>query len=264
MTYANTVNGNSCKANQQIIARSFKSQSAPVANSNIAKVSCGDCRLQGHCLAKDISTAAQSQLGDIVKTHRKMKKRQHLYRQEDQFESLFFIRSGCVKSYVTNPDGDELAVSFFMPGEMIGLDGLYSKQHTSSIVALEDTYICEIPYSALEELCGEHPLLQKHFTELMSRQIVQEQEMTMLRGQKTAANQLLAFLLNLSERFERLNQSPITFRLPMTRKDIAGCLGLTIETVSRMFTTFQEQGLMEVNGRDITLTNVEEATAIRH
>lgn len=264
MTYANTVNGTSCKANQQIIARSLNTDSAPFVNSNAAKVNCADCRLQGHCLAKNLDTAAQTQLSDIVKTHRKLKKRQHLYRQEDKFESLFFIRSGCVKSYVTNPDGDELAVSFYMPGEMIGLDGLFSKQHTSSIVALEDTYICEIPYAALEELCGEYPLLQKHFNELMSRQIVQEQEMTMLRGQKTAANQLMAFMLNLSERFEQLNLSAVTFRLPMTRKDIAGCLGLTIETVSRMFTTFQEQGLMEVDGRDITLTNVEGATAIRH
>ena len=255
---------NSNFAQHRVIARSVERNPATISKSAAPKISCGECRLQQHCLAKDLDSAARTQLGDVVKTHRKLKKREHLVRQEDQFESLYFIRSGCVKSYVTNPDGDELAVSFFMPGEMIGLDGLSSKHHTSSIVALEDTYICEIPYAALEDLCGEHPLLQKHFNELMSRQIVQEQEMTMLRGQKTAANQLMAFLINLSERFERRNLSPTTFRLPMTRKDIAGCLGLTIETVSRMFTTFQDQGLMEVNGRDITLTNIEGANAIRH
>ncbi len=264
MTFTSSTLKNLEFTQQGVIARSMPRAGERTGKSTSARINCGECRLQGHCLAKELDTAARTQLGDIVKTHKKLKKRQHLFRQEDQFESIYFIRSGCVKSFVTNADGDELAVSFFLPGEIIGLDGLYTKHHTSSVVALQDTYVCEIPYTALEQLCSEQPLLQKHFNELMSRQIVQEQEMTMLRGQKTAANQLMAFMMNLSDRFERLNLSPVTFRLPMTRKDIAGCLGLTIETVSRMFTTFQERGLMEVKGRDITLTNVEGATAIRH
>jgi len=151
-----------------------------------------------------------------------------------------------------------------MPGEVIGLDGLYSERYMSSMVTLQDATLCEIPYKALETLCASQPLLQKRFNELQSRQIVHEQEMTMLRGQKTAASRLIAFLLNMSKHYEELKLSPVCFRLPMTRKDIGSCLGLTLETISRLFTQLQDQELLRVKGREVTLTNIRFADSICH
>jgi CRP/FNR family transcriptional regulator len=239
-----------------IIARSLTSAwqaKIPLKKKNVV---CKDCRVCNLCIVKGLKSEGLEKLGNIITTPQPLRKNKYLHRQSDSFSSLYFIRSGSVKSYVTNADGDELAVSFLMPGEIIGLEGLYLKQNASSIIALEDTYLCEVPYKALENLFESQPTLQNRFNELQSRRIVQELEMVMLRGQKTALHRLVAFLFNLSRRFELLRLSPIAFRLPMTRKDIAACLGLTIETVSRLFTILQDQELIKAEGRYITLTGL--------
>lgn len=247
-----------------ILAGTFVSKREVLAHSNLDKVSCSGCRFLSSCLSKNLSADGLIQLSAITKLPKPLKKNWHLYRQYDQFESLFIIKSGFVKSYVVDSDGNQLAVSFFMPGEVMGLDGLYSKHYSSSIVALQDTSICEIPYDALESLCATQPALQKHFNEIQSRQIVQEQEMTMLRGQKTAANRLFAFLVHMSSRYKRQKLSPVSFRLPMTRGDIAACLGLSLETVSRLFAFLQQQDLLVVNGREVTLTNLKPSGVLSH
>jgi CRP/FNR family transcriptional regulator len=239
-----------------ILARNLVSPWETRIPSVKQKAACKDCRVSNLCLVKGLESEGLEKLGDIATAPKPLRKNRHLYRQSDEFSSLYFIRSGFVKSYVTNANGDELAVSFLMPGEIIGLEGLYLKQNASSIVALEDTYLCEVPYKALEKLCNSEPILQKRFCELQSKRIVQELEMVMLRGQKTALHRLVAFLFNLSQRFELLRLSPVSFRLPMTRKDIAACLGLTIETVSRLFTILQKQNLIKAEGRHITLTGL--------
>lgn len=247
-----------------LVTSTMAVQSMPKIRPNSQKVDYVDCRLQNLCLAKNLSETGLKQLDRIVKAAIPLKAGTHLYRQEDDFKSLYFIRTGFVKSYVTSSDGDELAVSFYMPGEVIGLDGLYAKRYMSSMVTLQDATLCEIPYKALEKLCASQPFLQKRFNELQSRQIVHEQEMTMLRGQKTAAGRLVAFLLNMSKRYGELKLSQECFRLPMTRKDIGGCLGLTLETVSRLFTQLQEQELLRVKGREVTLTNLKLPGSVCH
>lgn len=240
-----------------IIARTLASPLDRRTHSRKGMVACKDCHVRNVCITKGLESEGLEKLSNIVTAPKPLRKNRHLYRQSDKFSSLYFIRSGSVKSYVTNANGDELAVSFLMPGEVIGLEGLYLKQNVSSIIALEDTYVCEVPYKALEKLCNSQPVLRKRFNELQSKRIVQELEMAMLRDQKTAALRLIAFLLILSQRFELLRQSPVAFRLPMTRKDIAACLGLTFETVSRMFTTLQKQNLIKAEGRHITLTGLK-------
>ncbi|MCG8414675.1 MAG: cyclic nucleotide-binding domain-containing protein [Pseudomonadales bacterium] len=243
--------------NQTIIASTLNSRARDANLTVVPKTTCPDCRLSDLCLARELDAAGLSDVGKFVRNSKRLRKGQHLFRQDDEFHSIYFIRSGFAKSYINNSGGDEVAVSFFFPGEMIGLDGLHDGRHTASIVALEDTHICELPYKALSKVMASSPGVRERFNALLSRQIVQEQAMTMLRGQKSASDQLKAFLLNLSERYARIRLSPISFRLPMTRKDIAGCLNLTIETVSRLFSQFQEQNLVEVSGREITLTDLQ-------
>lgn len=244
------------KVNPAVIARSLATISEAETPTRQLKGSCQDCRLSDLCLSRELNMQGMNALNQIVSFRQPLRKKQHLYRQGDKFGSIYFVRSGYLKSCVTNKEGDELAVSFIFPGEVVGLDGLHGKEHTSSVSALGDTFLCEIPFHALEKLFVTQPLVQKRFIELQSRQIVQEQEMTMLRGEKTAADQLVAFLANLSARYARIRLSPTSFRLPMTRKDIAACLGLTIETVSRLFTQFHEDDLLSVDGREVTLTQL--------
>ncbi|MFT4816009.1 MAG: CRP/FNR family transcriptional regulator [Pseudohongiellaceae bacterium] len=256
MTQISGVNQLESAVNPMTVVRSLNSGS--LANSSV-KENRGGCRnSEPHSLylAGGLSAMSINKLDDAIRPFKKLCKGQHLYRQSDEFESIYFIRSGSVKSYIDNPDGHEVAVSFFFTGEAVGLDGVFSREYTSSIVALQDTFFCEIPFVELQKLMSSRPLLQQNFNELLSRQIVQEQSVTILRGQKTASDRVAAFLLNLSERYARIGLSSRSFWLPMSRKDIAGCLGMTTETVSRQFSIFKEKGWLEVHGKEITLTNL--------
>jgi CRP/FNR family transcriptional regulator len=262
MTQISRVNELPSATNPAILARSLNSiirtsnSTAPILGG------CKDCRLHDLCLLQGLDAIGLEKLGKVMKPSKSLRKGQHLYRQRDEFESIYVIRSGTVKSYIDNEDGYEVAVSFFFSGETVGLDGLFNNQYTSSVVALEDTSFCEIPFAALNKLIPSQPLLQQHFSDLLSRQIIQEQAMTILRGQNSAADRLVAFLLNISGRYARIRLSSRSFRLPMTRGDIAGCLGLTLETVSRQFSMFNEKGWLKVNGKEVTLTALPGLNAI--
>lgn len=256
MTTLSSALPNTQKFNPTLIASTISLQSSDQLQSQQVKTACVDCRLHDVCLSKTLDAPGLEKLDRVMRKPGPYRKGQHLFRQEDEFRSLYFIRSGAVKSYTATVNGDELGVSFYLPGETIGLDGLYTKRHACSVVALEDTFVCEIPFHALENLLATRPLMQKHFNELLSRQLLQDQAMFLLHTQKTADEQLAAFLMNLSQRYKRIRLSSLSFRLPMTRKDIALCLGLAYETVSRLFSNFQQRSWMSVNGREITLMNM--------
>lgn len=263
MTQSNSVNQLPQAINPAIIARSLNSLPPKRNLASVKQSGCQDCRLHDLCLSKEFGTAGFRKLSDVIKPSQALRKGQHLYRQGDDFKSIYFIRNGAVKSYITSTDGEEVAVSFFLPSETIGLDGVYNKKYSSSIVAVENTFYCELPFAALEKLMSSQPVVQQHFNQLLSRQIIREQSMTVLRGQKTAADRLTAFLLDLSGRYARIRLSSRSFRLPMGRIDIAGCIGLTHETVSRLFSVFQEQDWLEVSGREVTLTKMPGLNAVK-
>lgn len=144
-----------------------------------------------------------------------------------------------------------------MTGELLGLDGISTGQHVVSAIALEDSEVCVIEYARLEVLAREIHGLQAQFHKVLSREIVREQSVMMLLGTMRAEERLAAFLLNLAQRFAARGFSGTEFRLRMTREEIGSYLGLKLETVSRTLSHFQEEGLIEVQHKNIRLCDRE-------
>ena len=92
-------------------------------------------------------------------------------------------------------------------------------------------------------LSREIQTLQHNFHKVMSRELVRDQGLMMLLGTMRAEERLAAFLLNMSQRFTSRGYSAAEFHLRMTREEIGSYLGLKLETVSRAFSRFQEEGL---------------------
>lgn len=225
-------------------------------------VSCASCRLNELCLPIALNKSEIHQLDEIVERNRPLKKGDHLYRQSDDFRSVYAVRSGSFKSYVLNDKGQGRVTGFFLPGEIIGMDGIALKQYTNSTQALEHSSICEIPFSQLEKLSHELPNLQHHFFAIMGNEIAKDQQIHTLLSSYSAEERTASFLLGLSSRYARVSLSPVRFLLPMTRSDIGEYLGLTVETVSRIFTSLQKKGLIEVNNREIELQDLDALRAI--
>lgn len=222
------------------------------------KVSCNNCRLSTICLPLSLHIDDIDKLNNIVQRSKPMQRGDYLYRTNDKFISVFAIRSGAVKAVSISDDGEEQVTGFYLPGEVVGLDGIAEDRYTNSVIALETSSICEIPFHRMEELSLQIPSLQRHFFQLMSREITQEQQTITLLSKSSAEQRIATLLLSISNRNHRRNLSATSFNLPMSRTDIGNFLGLTIETVSRVFTRLQKQGILEVNRKEITIANPKE------
>jgi len=146
---------------------------------------------------------------------------------------------------------------FHMAGEVLGMDGIGTGHHTADLIALEDSEVCVIPYSHLEE-----PSLQRQLHKVMSRELVRDQGVMTLLGTMKAEERLAAFLLNLSQRFGARGFSPSEFHLRMTRDEIGSYLGLSLETVSRLFSRFADDRLIAVQQKHIRILDVKGLKAV--
>lgn len=220
------------------------------------KTACSQCNLQEMCLPFGLDNSEIDRLDELVGTRRKVKRQQNLYRAGDPFEAIFAVRTGSFKTDVLLEDGRDQVTGFQMSGEILGLDGISTESHSCNAVALEDSEVCVIPFAKLEELSREVGALQHQFHKVMSREIVRDHGVMMLLGSMRAEERLAAFLLNLSQRFTARGFSPAEFHLRMTRDEIGSYLGLKLETVSRAFSKFQEEGLVSVQQKHIRILDI--------
>ena len=192
-----------------------------------------------------MSSSDVIRLDGLMFTRRKVKSAQTLYREGERFQFVYAVRSGTFKSSLTLADGREQVSGFHIAGELMGLDGVAQGSHASGATALEDAEVCAIPYAQLTELAAGSSGTQHLVSRLMSREIVREQSLMLLLGSMNAEERLTAFLLNLSQRLKARGYSAHEFHLRMTRAEIGSYLGMTLETVSRTFSAFQQQRLLD-------------------
>jgi CRP/FNR family transcriptional regulator len=214
---------------------------------------CSSCNLRGLCLPVGLSTDDLDRLDELVTAKRTIHRGETLFRRGDPFASIYAVRSGFFKTTISSEDGRDQVTGFQMTGELLGLDGIGDAAHNCDAVALEDSQVCIIPFSRLEELAHEFAGLQREFHRVMSREIVRDHGVMLLLSGMTAEERLAAFLLNLATRLEARGFSPVSFVLRMTRAEIGAYLGIKLETVSRSFSKLQEDGILEVRQRDVRI-----------
>jgi len=135
------------------------------------KTSCFSCGLRELCLPVGLEEDEINTLDSLINLWCKIRRGGYLYRAGMDFQSLYIVRSGFFKTYVLHEDGREQVTGFHMPGEMLGLEAISTDVHTCHAVALENSEICEIPFTRLEEIGRDIPSLMHHFHKIMSRKI---------------------------------------------------------------------------------------------
>jgi len=224
---------------------------------SLQQAHCNTCSLSSLCLPVSLNLTEMERLDDIIDKSRPLKKGEHLFHQGDEFESVYAIRAGSVKSYTITNEGEEQITGFYFPGELVGLSGFDSNNYPVSTKILETTTVCEIPFEHLDSLCGQLPELRRQVMRTMSKEIRDDQQMMMLLSKKNAEERVATFLVKLSQRFQARGYSAHKFRLSMSRNEIGNYLGLAVETVSRIFTRFQKNELIQVDGKEVDLVNLE-------
>ena len=217
------------------------------------KVACSSCNLRELCLPVGLSRENLERLDTLVASRRAVARGESLFRAGETFLSLYAVRTGFFKTRVSSEDGRDQVTGFQMAGELLGIDGISTDNHTCDAVALEDSQVCVIPYNQLEGLSREFTELQHQFHKIMSREIVRDHGVMLLLGSMRAEERLAAFLLNLTQRLQARGFSASSLILRMTREEIGSYLGLKLETVSRTFSKFQEEGILDVKQRQIRI-----------
>lgn len=185
-----------------------------------------------------------------------MSRGSHIFRVGDNFQAVYAVRSGSVKTYTLGNDGNEQVTGFHLPGELVGLDAISTDEHPCAAITLETTSLCPIPFTQLQALSSSIPSLGKQMLRIMSKEILTDEHHLMILGKKSAEERLASMLLSLSKRFHQRGFSATEFNLTMSRNDIGNYLGLAVETVSRVFTRFQEQQILSAQRKFIQIHQI--------
>lgn len=223
-----------------------------------SQVNCGECRLGDLCLPISLLRTDINQLDQIVQRGRPLQKTDSLYYAGDEFRSVFAVRSGAFKTVCVSSDGLEQITGFYLPGEILGMDGIATNKHTNSAICLETSSVCEIPFHRLEELSLKLPNLQRRFFQIMGREIATDQELISLLSKNSADEKIAFLLLSISQRNNLRGLSANEFYLPMSRSDIGNYLGLTIETVSRVLGRFNKTGVIKLDKKHVVIQRMDE------
>jgi CRP/FNR family transcriptional regulator len=232
------------------------SRSTPITISSISST-CADCSMHELCLPAVVSDHDLDRLEVIMSKRVRISRGDVLYREGEVFTSLFAVRLGHFKTVFSQGPAIKQIIGFQMSGDILGMEGIGATRHKCSTIALEDSEVCEIPYLKLEGVLTELPSLQAHFHRMMSREIHRDHGVMLLLGSMSAEQRVAAFLLNLSKRYEARGLSSSEFLLRMTREDIGNYLGLTIESVSRVFSRFKKSEWIQGTPRDLKLLDVK-------
>ncbi|MCV0440419.1 MAG: fumarate/nitrate reduction transcriptional regulator Fnr [Hydrogenophaga sp.] len=221
------------------------------------KVACSSCNLRELCLPMGLNPDEMDKLDKVISKRRRIKRGAQLFSVGEKFTSLYAVRSGFFKTCVTTADGRDQVTGFQMTGEIIGLDGIVNDHHSCNAIALEDAEVCIMPFDQVEELSREFTTLQHHVHKIMSREIVRDHGVMLLLGSMRAEERLAAFLLNLVQRLHARGFSKSELVLRMTREEIGSYLGMKLETVSRTFSRFADDGIIDVKQRYVHIRNTE-------
>lgn len=218
---------------------------------------CSDCPTKRNCIWTGLSPADLERLLGIIKHHNTVPRSNNLFRISEPLRSLYVLRSGSAKTWNVTEEGKDHIIRFHFPGDVLGLGAISRGVYDCNATTLDTCSLCELPFRRFQKLAEMIPDLNYRLLKLMSREIAQEEQRIILRANRSAPARLASFLKCLSRNFAEQGFSSREFNLTMGRKEIANYLGLALETVSRTFTQFQEEGVLQVEGKHICVTDQE-------
>ncbi len=218
---------------------------------------CGNCHVQEFCLPTALDGKGVNLMDNVVNRRFVLAKGDHLYRVGDTFHGIYAIKCGALKSRGVTADGREQLTGFYLEGELVGLDAIDQDIYPYDAVALMPTEVCQLSFNALTEASSQAPHLLRALTRVMAREIRREEQVVMLLGSATAEQRVARFFINLYERLEKRGAEHNIITLVMSRQDIGNYLGLAIETVSRQFRKLQDQGIVLIDKRNITVLDMQ-------
>lgn len=209
---------------------------------------CSHCALAALC-------AAQADSGRVRANRRTGAVRavlnpgESLYVEGRPLEAIYALRSGSIKDVATRASGSEAVVQVAIPGDVVGLAGIFGASSQTSAIALTHSSVCKLPRMSLERIVVDAPGVATELLRLLTASITSTQQLLGGAFEQSALARVAGFLSDLSGRLQRAGLDGSRFRVGVSRRDIASHLGVTIETVSRCLTELVRQGIIDVKAK---------------
>lgn len=204
-----------------------------------------------------IGTTYLDRLDPLIGDKRLYKHREAVFHQGDPSRALYIVRSGSLKTFVADSAGGEQVLGFHLPGEVVGIGGLGKDSYLGTAEALESSNIWAIPHARLQPILEEFPILHQQLQQMVSRWADTNLEHLIIMGKSLAQVRLAMFLRGFASRCDRLSRDPLNLALPMSRRELASYLGLTLETVSREFSRMQAKDILAVRGKEVRILRAD-------
>jgi len=220
-------------------------------------VRCESCSLNNICIPNSLSETEIAELEVSVNKNIKVRKKEALYNAMDEVDGIYAIKSGAIKTSISNKNGQEQVLSFHLPGDLLGFDAFNNGIHSCNAVALEDTLLCNISIEIFHDLCGRLSGIRKEMMHQVGKEITHHQNLLLSLGQQKTDKRLATFLLEMSTHFQSRGFSAQEFLMPMSRQDLSNYLGMAVETLSRVITRMTDDGLIKIDRRLVIIPDID-------
>jgi CRP/FNR family transcriptional regulator, nitrogen fixation regulation protein len=166
------------------------------------------------------------------------KKGTEIYGEKEPAEYVYHVKSGAVRSHKLLSDGRRQIGAFHLPGDIFGLEN--DRAHRFTAEAIVDTAVRLIRRQSLEILAESDAMVAKNLLCMTTNNLQHAEDHMLLLGRKTSLERVAAFLIEMDKRLTAAG----VMALPMSRRDIADYLGLTLETVSRALSRLHALGIL--------------------
>lgn len=205
---------------------------------------CEQCDVRHRAMCAAVEFAQLSALEQIV-SHSHYGPRQVIFEEGEPAHYVHNVSCGNVRLYKLLADGRRQITGFLRPGDFLGLAKRNSYAYGAE--AIDDVELCSMRIVDLERLMTTMPQVRDRLLEMSRDELTAAQEQMLLLGRKSAREKLLSFLLLLTQQNEGVQKhGSVNLDLPMTRADIGDFLGLSLETVSRIFGELRKDGLIKL------------------
>lgn len=218
---------------------------------------CHRCKLRNLCSVNILSASERKRFSTVTIHDEKWDRGQYIFLPGDRLHFIYIVHSGSFKTYITNRNGDVQITGFYFQGDVLDLNVSNQATKNYGADALETSTVCKIPLAEFENMVSQYPALFNAFLKIMSREIILNQRMILVLSKMTAEQKVANFLIHLSTESKSRGYSSVEFNLSMSRTDIANYLGLANETVSRIFKSFQNKGIISVERDKISINDFE-------
>lgn len=188
-------------------------------------------------------------------------KGQIIFHEGNRINGVYCINKGKVKLFQIGNEGKEQIIRFAKEGDIIGYRALLSEEPLSaSASALEEVSVCFIPKSTLLKLLADNPKFNFKMLKLLSHELGEAARIITELAQKPVRERLAETLLILRDTFDTDQNQVIQVKL--SREEIANIVGTATESVIRLLSEFKKDKLIELEGRNIKLTNIPKLTRV--